>query len=252
MTIEVGCIFTNTQGCKAKVIKKKGQGNFLMEYQDDEKYRRIYPYKALSTGNFWNPYHKSYYGVGYIGAGKYRSSINNEMQRSFIVWQGILQRCYGDIPKARSNNSQDTFTVCDEWHNYQNFADWYVSHVFDISDFDVSVSVMKSGNKHYCPEYCELLPPSVISLFSYPKKTRGAYPVGVHFLKKSSLYIARLSVEGDRFYLGAYRSAEEAALVYKRAKEKHVNSKAEEWSGKISQRAYDMLSQWRVEESETA
>ena len=77
----------------------------------------------------------SYLGIGYLGYGKYKSRKNNIKTEEYIKWGSMLTRCYSEKLKERRNYIE--CTVCDEWHNFQNFAEWYNDHKYYLPDVDV-------------------------------------------------------------------------------------------------------------------
>lgn len=71
---------------------------------------------------------------------------------------------------------------------------------------------------------------------------------GVGYIGKVG-YTARAhtgTTDKDR-YLGYYDTPEKAFKVYKRVKEGHIKSLAEKWKGKIDDKVYESLLQWKIE-----
>jgi len=75
----------------------------------------------LNKGIFKHPLQKTVYSVGYIGFGKYNPSHNKIL---YDAWRGMIRRCY-DYKDKLKNLTYKGVTVCEEWHNFQNFAAWY-------------------------------------------------------------------------------------------------------------------------------
>ena len=93
----------------------------------------------------------SVYGVGCVGIGKHETKINGRNTKPYDTWNSMLTRCYSQKSMMRSPTYHDV-TVCEEWHNFQNFADWfYVNYAKGLHlDKDVKVK----GNKIYSPDTC--------------------------------------------------------------------------------------------------
>lgn len=102
-----------------------GTYNNTIQFEDSRK-TILYnvAYKEISNGSISNPYHPSVYGRGYFGIGKYESKINGSQTRYYEVWKGILRRCY-DEAKRKELPSYKDVSLCEEWHNFQVFSEWY-------------------------------------------------------------------------------------------------------------------------------
>lgn len=99
-------------------------------------------------------------GVGYIGYGPHRPYIKRgKPHRVYVVWRNMLQRCYDE----RSWITRPTYercTVVDEWHNYQNFCEWYhKTYPSDGEKCDLDKDGKVPGNIVYGPETCEWISP---------------------------------------------------------------------------------------------
>ena len=62
----------NNEGCKFKIIEYFGWDNCTIEFPDGNILKNI-SYGNIQKGNVKNPFHRSVYGVGYTGIGKYTS-----------------------------------------------------------------------------------------------------------------------------------------------------------------------------------
>ena len=77
---------------------------------------------------------------------------------------------------------------------------------------------------------------------------RCKYLIGVYWNKKASAFVARVNKnKGKREYLGLFKTEIEAFNAYKKAKEAFVKEQADEWKGKIDDRAYEALMNYTVE-----
>ncbi|CAM0054440.1 HNH endonuclease [Vibrio phage F89 g1] len=92
--------------------------------------------------------------VGFIGRGEYLVRVNNKLTKAYQAWSDMIKRCYSEKRQKR----QPTYigcTVCKEWHNYQNFADWYYDNLPDDDlRYEVDKDIKRQGNKIYSPEFC--------------------------------------------------------------------------------------------------
>lgn len=96
-------------------------------------------------------YEPSVHGVGFIGEGEYKSRKNSKM---YGVWSSMIGRCYSPVTQSK----QPTYigcTVAKEWHNFQNFAKWYVeNHPKGDVRYHLDKDKLVEGNKVYSPQNC--------------------------------------------------------------------------------------------------
>lgn len=93
------------------------------------------------------------YGVGCFGVGHHTSRDNGKCSVKYRTWQNMLKRCY--CPKEQERTpTYNGVTVCDEWHNYQNFADWFDLNYIKGHNLDKDVKQRGVNNKIYSPSTC--------------------------------------------------------------------------------------------------
>ena len=81
-------------------------------------------YGQFKSGSVKCPYEPTVFGYGYIGQGIYKTRENGKPTREYATWLNMLCRCYN----TKFHEKHETYKgciVCEEWHNFQNFADWY-------------------------------------------------------------------------------------------------------------------------------
>jgi len=94
---------------------------------------------------------KKTFGVGFVGVGSYKASVNRSHTKQYQTWKGMMQRCYSKFWHKR-HPTYIGCTVCDDWHNFQVFAEWFDSNYVDGCELDKDILV--KGNKVYCPDMC--------------------------------------------------------------------------------------------------
>jgi hypothetical protein len=64
--------------------------------------------------------------------------------------------------------------VCNEWHNFQNFAEWFCKNYCDASmdKWQLDKDIIVPGNRVYSPETCCFVPNAVNNKPEYKKKTK--------------------------------------------------------------------------------
>ena len=224
---------------------------YFPEYDWTSKNRN---YGDFKNGEIRCPYEKRYYGVGYLGEGKYKVSENGEATRCYKTWYHMLARCYSEKYKKKKPTYEDC-KVCEELLNFQNFAKWDNESYYEIEGETMCLDkdILIKGDKIYNPETCIYVPNTINILFTKSDKIRGEYPIGVCYDKQTGKFIAQCSVydfenkNKKRKYLGSYNSPEEAFKVYKQEKEKYIKEVADYYKDKIPTKLYQAMYNYEVE-----
>lgn len=187
----------------------------------------------------------SVYGVGYLGDGDFRAYINNQQTKEYRHWISMMTRCYSEKFHIR-NLTYKGCEVCEDWHNFQNFARWLVAQTYHDHNYHLDKDILKRGNKIYSPEYCCLVPIEINSMLTDSKAARGDYPVGVNFHKHTGKFQSRINISKKSIYLGVFDNPSDAHNAYLIAKIKHIQSKAQEWKDRIDSGVYQALLAWEI------
>ena len=87
----------NDFGSKMIITKYKTNKNIDVYFPEYNWTARNVEYKDFKNGNIACPYERRYYGVGYIGEGKYKThDKNGRPTKAYLAWCEMLKRCYGD------------------------------------------------------------------------------------------------------------------------------------------------------------
>jgi len=189
-----------------------------------------------------------FYGKGFIGVGKHRPSTS---KRARGLWGDLLKRCFCD-KYQKHKPTYKTVEVCEEWLNFQNFAEWCnTQKFFNAKDesgkyYQLDKDLLVRGNKIYSPETCCFVPSQINSLFTYVKSTKGEHPVGVSYMKNRGKFEAYFSYKGRRKHLGHFDTSEEAFKAYKKAKEGHIKNMAKIWKDRIDDKVYKALINYEI------
>lgn len=249
--IPLGFEFTNSDGCIGTVTKFERQDQISVTWEDGqttEGHRAV----TVKKGAVYYPNFKSVCGIGYFGLGKYKSDksgrTGNYNKRVYASWQRMIRRCYDPLEQEKpSGKAYKGVKVCPEWHNFQNFANWAEDKEDKFAvGWELDKDMFGTGWL-YSPENCTLLPSQVNSFLSdgYSNKSSDL-PDGVNVVEPKTKnsktgYIARCHIDGRREYLGYYDSPEEAAKVYKAAKEGEAKRLADEYKDLLTKGQYDKL-----------
>lgn len=219
-----------------KIISYVDSQNIEIEFLDDFHYRRKSTYQNFKIGKIKNPYDRDLYGVGYHGVGKWKvKDETGKWSRVYLCWRHMLERCYHEKSAHQYPAYYGICTVCDEWHNFQTFAEWYKAREYEIDGrLHLDKDIKNPGNTVYSPENCILVPQKINVLFINKANYRGL-PNGI--VEVSNGY----SVSYNTKKLGIYRTIDEAYKVYAQAKKKDVIKVANEYKDIIPKEAYDAI-----------
>lgn len=188
---------------------------------------------------------KLIHGVGFDLGGKYRSYENGVVTRAGLAWRSMLMRCYSDNFKI-SRPTYKGCTVCDEWHNFQVFADWFYGNEYSNKGYQLDKDLLVSGNKVYSADTCCFLPLELNLLLTDRANYKGSLPQGVALKKSSGRYVSQLNVDGKRVHIGYFDCENQAHRAYREAKERYVKNKALDWANRIERSAFNALMAWTV------
>lgn len=229
----------NKFGTPMKIIRYNNSMDVDVEFQDEFRYVKTTTYSNFKMGCVKNPYDRTLFGVGYIGVGKYMAKVNGKMTDEYEKWTGLIQRCYydGEMFPAYC----EKVTVCDEWHNFQNFAEWLEKNRYKVNErLHIDKDILFPNCMCYSPKTCLLVPQRINMLFMNKYNTRGL-PNGIKKYKKG--YLAKYGGEE----LGVYPTLERAYEVYASEKEKTIKRFAEEYKEIIPKNVYDALYAYKVD-----
>lgn len=243
-----GETFVNREGCVGKIVKYKNAREVYVLFENCIEPIKT-TYAQCKNGEVKNPYHLSVANKGYLGQGIYKVSEKGKLTEHYRHWNNMMQRCYNTTIQEKYQ-TYEKCEVCEEWHNFQNFARWYEDNSYKIEGEQMCLDkdILAKGNKVYSPETCVLVPQTINKLFIKSEKTRGKYPLGVVYHKPSKKYTPSCSIKGKgKIYLGIYDTVLQAFEVYKEFKEQYIKEVAEEYKDKIPQKLYEAMYSYKIE-----
>ena len=240
--IESGDVFTTNEGGSVTVLQYQNSKAVTVKHNDTNGHVVVVQAGNLRGGGVKNPYHRSVHGVGFIGVGEHLASVNGKLTPAYDTWRRMLERCH--CPKSLARNpTYMGCTVHPDWHNFQNFAEWFERQYF-ATCWQLDKDLIVEGNKVYSVDTCVFLPQQLNSLLNDCGATRGDLPQGVS--RRRNGYQAQLSIDGRLHQLGTYATPSEAFQAYKLAKEANVKRMAEQYKCLIDPRVYDSLMRYEV------
>lgn len=241
----VGETHKTNKGDLCTIIEYINYANCTVKFEDGTIVDKR-QYHKVKNGSVDNPYRPSVFGIGYMGVGEYKSRINNEQLKTYSCWRSMMERGYSNKYKKKYPTYKDV-TVCEEWHNFQNFAKWHEENYNPetMKGWELDKDILVKGNKIYSPETCCFVPKEINYLLTKSDSIRGELPIGVK--KSGNKFQSRVLKNRISHSLGTYKTSEEAFQVYKEVKEKYIKEVADKWKGKISDRVYQAMYNYTVE-----
>lgn len=240
----VGQSFINNQGLVMKIIECQKTTSTRVRFENG--YETVAQLSNIKRGRVANPYHPTVYGVGYHGEGTYLAKVNGEMTPCYRAWQGMLTRCYKSNDKEKFISWKDC-SVCEEWHNFQNFARWWHDNYYEVGDETMHLDKdwLTKGNKVYSPDTCVIVPQTINSLLISRKRGRGNCVIGVS--KSGKRFCVQMTTYSKHRSLGMFETELEAFNTYKRHKEQYIKEVAECYKPHIPTRLYEAMLRYEVE-----
>lgn len=121
---------------------------------------RAVDYRSFTQGNIKDYFQPSLGGVGFIGNVQGKTRVgggSSKPIKSYAVWESMIRRCYDEKLHKRLPTYKDC-TVCEEWHNFENFHKWFQDNY--IEGFELDKDIRVQNNKLYSPETCMFVSPS--------------------------------------------------------------------------------------------
>ena len=248
---KIGETIENKWGEKATIIEYNKFSDITIQFENGE-IRKKCDYRNFKNKNIKSKFSKTVLGIGFLGQGKYSFYNGTCKTKEYGVWYNMLLRCYNEKYKQKHTTYKDC-KVCDEWHNFQNFAKWFNENYYEIENqkMNLDKDILIKGNKIYSPETCIFVPQRINKLFTKKDCCRGKYPLGVEKYNSTNKFIAtcRILIENKAIYkkLGIFNTPIEAFNTYKEFKEKYIKQVADEYKDKIPDKLYKAMYNWKVE-----
>lgn len=231
----------NNQGCKMMIVKYDGTRHCTIKFEDGTLITNA-NYNSFLKGEIRNYNYKSVYGIGYYGYGKYTSK-----DKAYTCWFNMMTRCYN----SKYLETRPTYlqcSVCEEWHNYQHFAEWYHNNYYEIPNETMCLDkdILRKRNKIYSPETCVFVTSLINSIFTKRDNKRGDCCIGIS--KKNGKYQVYVNKFGKSVKgIHSYDNELDAFMQYKKEKEKYIKEVAEIYKNLIPNKLYKALYSYEVE-----
>ncbi|CEQ01601.1 Uncharacterised protein [[Clostridium] sordellii] len=249
----IGDVSYSKKGEKMTIVEYINNDDITVEFEDVHKTKIKTRYYEFKLGNIKNPNRPIVYNKGYLGVGKYKSIAENKKQtKCYDTWKGILRRGYCERYKQKHPAYKDV-TVCEEWHNFQNFAKWYEENYYEVDGEKMCLDkdILVKGNKVYSPDTCVFVPQTLNNTFTKNEAIRGKLPIGCYMynekIKVQLSYYNFNTKKKQRKVLGYFEDKNDAFYTYKKYKEKYIKELANYYKNFIPKRLYESLLSYNVE-----
>lgn len=178
---------------------------------------------------------------------EYVPFMNINIMKARRLWNDMQTRCYNWKLHKRFPKYFGC-TICDEWREDKTrFYKWVEENYYSIGDeqMDLDKDILFKGNKIYSPDTCIFVPHSINTLVLNNSAKRGKFPIGV--CKDGRRYRGSLNIDGKNVHLHYWKTPEEAFAEYKRHKEALILIMADKYKGKIPEKVYEALINWKIE-----
>ena len=180
---------------------------------------------------------------------EYVSFLNHSRMKAARLWNDMYSRCYNQKLHKRFPDYKNC-SICDYWlEDKERFYKWVKDNYYMVGNeqIDLDKDILCKGNKVYSPETCVFVPHTINTLLVNCRRKRGKYPLGVHYETAKGKYRAELNVDGKIVKLGRFDTVEEAFAEYKRHKEALIIVIADRYRGKIPDKVYKAMMNWKIE-----
>lgn len=229
----IGEISISNKNEKMKIIEYISSSEILVEFENGfKKWTNMSNFKRGNVKNLLTP---SLYAVGYLGVGEY-----SPKGKAYTKFRAMYDRCYG-TNKSNDIYKKHKILVCEEWHNFQNFAKWYENNYYEVNNETMCLDkdLLSKNTIEYSPQTCVFLPKRINSALVYSKdeKITNVY-------KHNNKFRAICRTNKNKYksnHLGLYETKEEAYRQYKIAKSIQLQSIVKEYKGLIPSYIYNAL-----------
>ena len=149
------------------------------------------------------------------------------------------------------------FGVCDEWLNFQEFAEWYYRQLDRHGDWrsvpfkwSLSHRLIDPDNREHDRVVCCVAPSPVVKLFNNPSRMDRELPLGVHHFGDRFIAFCSMFGKGQK-HLGVFGTVDAARDAYWSAKCETVQQTATHYRQWLPDFLADRLTRFDLETAKT-
>lgn len=152
---EAGAVYATKNHGSLEIVSYVNSRNVIVRFIKTN-HLKVSHSCSVVDGKVKDPFYPRVFGIGYNGIGEYRNSEDGKATPAYTRWKDMLRRCYCKKTKHMQSAYKDV-VVCEEWHDFQNFAEWFYKNCID--GFDLDKDFLSGENKVYSPSTCCFLSP---------------------------------------------------------------------------------------------
>lgn len=233
--------FITKEGYEIEIVEYLSATNCTIQFKSGLllKNRKYSDIKKLGIKN---PQHPSVYEIGYIGVGEYLSKVNGKDTKEYKTWHGILERCYSKKRHEARPTYKDV-TVCEEWLNFQNFAQWFEDNYNPetMQGWHLDKDIICPDCKIYSPETCCFVPQEINAFF-----TKKLFTKGVYRYNKSEKFFFKEHSKGKLKSFKIFNTFDEALTASIKSKENYIKKLADKWKHFIGSKLYHAMYSYKI------
>lgn len=189
-------------------------------------------------------------GVGIMAKGNYSSRTEQGgHRREYEIWKQMIYRCYSSTCKYKRMTYKTT-TVCNDWLEYQVFAEWCNSREdFKYDGYHLDKDLLCKGESLYSPDTCCFLPKEINGFLTIRQSDRGDLPVGVTSTAYAPLkpYMVQIcNPERGKRESKLFANVDDASNWYTNRKEELARYLANRYKDRISIEAFNALNNFNL------
>lgn len=159
--LRVGDIYESNTCGTFTVVNYRDCDNVTIQFTDTGHIMVVQSSRVF-RGNVKDPFARTVYGIGYLGVGNHRATIDGKATRTYMLWANMLNRCYNE-DFLEDNPSYEDCSVVSRWHNFQNFSE----DIKDLPNYEIWLDkdtgyqldkdVRVTNNRIYGPATCQFI-----------------------------------------------------------------------------------------------
>jgi hypothetical protein len=250
---KIGDIYTNKYGTSVEIIGYVPDKQQVIVSVVGTNVRLNVSSSTLKAGKYKTPMCRTVYGVGYFGQGKYNCrDESGKITPEYSAWSNMIKRCYTKYKGNRCQDLYENVKVCDEWLNFQTFAQWYVTNTerFRINNIipkmDKDLLAESDRGVLYSPETVVLLP-NVLNCNLVQKRITNKGHNGVNFA--NGKHTVQITFNYKMMYF-PFTDEKEAIEFYLSKKKEFITLLANEYKHVLDDKTYNLLVNWKWRNNE--
>lgn len=151
--ISEGRVYTTKLNGKLIVKEYKTALSVKVEFLDTG-FECVTTSRRIRDGNVKDLFFRSVLGVGFLGGSEFKSKVDNRLTEEYSKWSAMIGRCYNKKRSDFKYYGGKGVSVCERWHNFQNFARWYRENKpCGLEKAELDKDILGDGSA-YSPENC--------------------------------------------------------------------------------------------------